>query len=310
MLGRRPGTTTGRGGAHRKIVAMRWPRLLPPSGLRSATGAAALAVVMVAAGCSGDEVETGPPRVTPVPNHDAARAMIEGGPVDQERLNACELLDLTVEEVIDLTRATMPEVEPTGSGDLGLICTYGGPGSTERADGGTEDDGTGDDEAKGEDRNDDTVDPDSTGATTSTTATTTATSTSAASSDSGPVPDTFAAGVTMPIGDVKAALAGQQKLLGNRYACTAIRGADADSVTGAPESAPGSPPPTQPGLDTAYIDCVASPTGGGVEAHTILISGDYLWHITLLKPETERSDRSSVSAIAGLHRVAEHILDQ
>ena len=88
---------------------------------------------MVAAGCSGDDVDAGPPRVTPVPNHDAAQAMIEGGQVDQERLNACELLDLSVDEVIDLTRATMPEVEPTGSGDLGLICTYGGPGSTERA---------------------------------------------------------------------------------------------------------------------------------------------------------------------------------
>ena len=26
----------------------------------------------------------------------------------------------------------MPEVEPTGSGDLGLICTYGGPFAGER----------------------------------------------------------------------------------------------------------------------------------------------------------------------------------
>ena len=304
---------------------MRWPRLLPPSGLRGATGVAALAVVMVAAGCSGDDVDAGPPRVTPVPNHDAAQAMIEGGQVDQERLNACELLDLSVDEVIDLTRATMPEVEPTGSGDLGLICTYGGPGSTERAD---------DTDAAGNRTEDyDTVDPDSGEAATSTTSTSasptsttstsaspTSTSTSAAddsddedvkdeTSDSRAVPDTFAAGVVMPIGDVQTALAGQQRLLGNRYACSAIRGADADSVTGAPGSAPGAPPPTQPGLDTAYIDCVAAPTGGGVEAHTILISGDYLWHITLLQPETERSDRSIVAAIAGLHRVAEHILD-
>lgn len=274
---------------------------------------------MVAAGCSGDDVDAGPPRVTPVPNHDAAQAMIEGGQVDQERLNACELLDLSVDEVIDLTRATMPEVEPTGSGDLGLICTYGGPGSTERAEDA--------DDAGNASEDDDTVDPDSGEAATSTTSTSTtststtstSTSTSAAEesdedakggkSDSGTVPDTFAAGVVMPIGDVQTALAGQQRLLGNRYACSAIRGADADSVTGAPGSAPGAPPPTQPGLDTAYIDCVAAPTGGGVEAHTILISDDYLWHITLLQPETERSDRNIVAAIAGLHRVAEHILD-
>src|SRR5690606_30799233 len=79
-----------------------------------------------------DAGDAGPPRLTPNPRHDIAAAMVEGRPAPDERLNACELLDLTTEEVIQLTRADMPEVDPTGSGDLGLLCTYGGPGSPER----------------------------------------------------------------------------------------------------------------------------------------------------------------------------------
>ena len=56
-----------------------------------------------------------------------------------------------------------------------------------------------------------------------------------------------------------------------------------------------------------YIDCVAAPTGGGVEVHTILVSGDELWHITMLRPETPRSPQAEAAALAGLHRVAQEI---
>ena len=73
-------------------------------------------------------------------------------------------------------------------------------------------------------------------------------------------------------------------------------------------TAPGAPAPVRPDLATAYIDCVAAPTGGGVEVHTILVSGDELWHITLLKPETPRSPDAEASALSGLHRVAQRIL--
>ena len=72
--------------------------------------------------------------------------------------------------------------------------------------------------------------------------------------------------------------------------------------------APGAPAPVRPDLATAYIDCVAAPTGGGVEVHTILVAGDELWHITLLKPETPRSPDAEASALSGLHRVAQRIL--
>lgn len=282
---------------------MRSPRPFSSYGFRGAAGAVALAAALVAAGCSSAE-EAGPSRLTPNPNYDAAEAMIKNGPVEQERLNACELLALTVDEVIDLTDATMPDVEPTGSGDLGLICTYGGPGSPERA------------EAEARKKGDDGASASATSTSTTAESTSTeSTSTEATSTESDRrdrnsdrVPDTFAAGVVIPIGEVEAALAGQQRLLGNRYACSEIRGAKADTVQGAPAAAPGSPPPTQPSLDTAYIDCLSSPTGGGVEAHTILISGDYLWHITLLEPEVPRSEKNDVAAIAGLHRVAGHIL--
>lgn len=290
---------------------MRSPRPFSSYGFRGAAGAVALAVVLVAAGCSSAE-EAGPSRLTPNPNYDAAEAMIKNGPVEQKRLNACELLALTVDEVIDLTDATMPDVEPTGSGDLGLICTYGGPGSPERAEAEAKkkDDDDGDASASATSTTTDSTSTEATSSATPTTTTTESTSTESGRKDrdSGRVPDTFAAGVVTPIGEVGAALAGQQTLLGSRYACSEIRGAKADTVQGAPAAAPGSPPPTQPSLDTAYIDCLSSPTGGGVEAHTILISGDYLWHITLLEPEVPRSEKNDVAAIAGLHRVAEHIL--
>nr|MBB0998012.1 hypothetical protein [Dietzia maris] len=71
---------------------------------------------------------------------------------------------------------------------------------------------------------------------------------------------------------------------------------------------PGAPAAVGPRPATLYIDCVAAPTGGGVEVHTILVSGDELWHITMLRPETPRSPQTEAVALAGLHRVAREIV--
>lgn len=296
---------------------MRSLRPSRPSVSRGVPGLVALAAVLAVAGCSGgaDDGIPGPPRLTPNPQHDVAAEMIDSRPAPEERLNACELLDLTTAQVIELTESDMPEVEPTGSGDLGLICTYGGPGSPERV-------GLEDDEAADADSywgTDDDADSD----TTTTSATTTATSTTTAASagptttgangatwdfDSDFVPDTFAAGVVEPFGGAEAALAGQPTMLGTRYACSEVRGPQASTVDGAPPAAPGAPAPTPPAVDAAYIDCIASPTGGGVEVHTMLVVNDRLWHITLLRPEVPRTPEAETQALAGLHRVAEHIL--
>lgn len=323
---------------------MRSQRLRPAHGRRLARGStvlAAIAAVAAVAGCTAgpDAGDSGPPRLTPNPRHDIAAAMVEGRPAPDERLNACELLDLTTEEIIQLTRADMPEVDPTGSGDLGLLCTYGGPGSPERleaersaaatgtgttgtettvtgADGvettvtATEDTETTEADAEaGDETGADAEAEDETGAgaeqTTSAAATTSPT---APAFDPGIVPDTFAAGVVTPRAGAEAALAGQAALLGVRYACSEVRGSDAAAIQDAAPAAPGAPAPVRPDLATAYIDCVAAPTGGGVEVHTILVSGDELWHITLLKPETPRSPDAEASALSGLHRVAQRIL--
>lgn len=319
---------------------MRSQRPRPARGRRLARGftvLAAIAAVAAVAGCTAgpDAGDSGPPRLTPNPRHDIAAAMVEGRPAPDERLNACDLLDLTTEEIIQLTRADMPEVDPTGSGDLGLLCTYGGPGSPERleaersaaaatdtettvtgADGvettvtATEDTETTEADAEaGDETGADAEAEDETGAgaeqTTSAAATTSPT---APAFDPGIVPDTFAAGVVTPRAGAEAALAGQAALLGVRYACSEVRGSDAAAIQDAAPAAPGAPAPVRPDLATAYIDCVAAPTGGGVEVHTILVSGDELWHITLLKPETPRSPDAEASALSGLHRVAQRIL--
>ncbi|MDZ4235317.1 MAG: hypothetical protein U1C73_16500, partial [Dietzia sp.] len=107
----------------------------------------------------------------------------------------------------------------------------------------------------------------------------------------------------------QAALRGQPALLGVRYACSEVRGDESASIADAPPGAPEAPAPVLPELSTAYIDCAAAPTGGGVEVHTILIADNDLWHITLISPETPRSPDAEARALAGLHRVAEHILD-
>ncbi|MBB0996357.1 hypothetical protein G6024_04435, partial [Dietzia maris] len=221
---------------------MRSQRPRPARGRRLAGGFVALAATVTVAGCtatgpgSGD---AGPPRLTPNPRHDVAAEMVEGRPAPEERLNACELLDLTTEEIIDLTGADMPEVAPTGSGDLGLLCTYGGPGSPERYEAGlagtstTDADATGTDAATDAAEVPDTGSADTEGAETTaagattdasmTTSATTATTTPPAF-DPDVVPDTVAAGVVTPRDDAQAALAGQATLLGARYACSEIRG--------------------------------------------------------------------------------------
>ncbi|AVM63706.1 hypothetical protein C3V38_04120 [Dietzia sp. oral taxon 368] len=315
---------------------MRSQRPRPARGRRLARGFSALtAITAVAtvAGCTAgpDAGDSGPPRLTPNPRHDIAAAMVEGRPAPDERLNACELLDLTTEEIIQLTRADMPEVDPTGSGDLGLLCTYGGPGSPERLEAersaaatgtgttGTETTVTGADGVEttvtATEDTETTEAEDETGAgagagagAEQTTSAAVTTSPTAPAFDPGIVPDTFAAGVVTPRAGAEAALAGQATLLGVRYACSEVRGSDAAAIQDAAPAAPGAPAPVRPDLATAYIDCVAAPTGGGVEVHTILVSGDELWHITLLKPETPRSPDAEASALSGLHRVAQRIL--
>lgn len=324
------GATTWAEGSRRKIEVMRSLRPSRPSVSRGVPGLVTLAAALALTGCAGgaDNGDVGPPRLTPNPQYDVAAEMIDSRPAPEERLNACELLGLTTAEVVELTGADMPEVEPTGSGDLGLICTYGGPGSPERAEGGT--DGDGDDGEAGQDEDDDD-DPaadseTSTGATTTTasttdatttdpitTTTTTATTTGEISGttwdvDSDGVPDTFAAGVVEPAGGAEAALAGQPQMLGVRYACSDMRGPQALIVDDAPAAAPGAPAPIAPALATAYIDCIASPTGGGVEVHTLLVVDNYLWHITLLRPEVPRTPEAEAQALAGLHRVAADVL--
>ncbi|MBB1012281.1 hypothetical protein BXY47_3259 [Dietzia kunjamensis] len=309
---------------------MRSQRPRPASGRRLAGGFAALAATVAVAGCtatgpgSGD---AGPPRLTPNPRHDVAAEMVEGRPAPEERLNACDLLDLTTEEIIDLTGADMPEVAPTGSGDLGLLCTYGGPGSPERYEAGLAGTSTTDAEATDTDADaaevpdtgsadtevtEGTEGTEGTGAETTadesaTTSATTATTTPPAF-DPDVVPDTVAAGVVTPRDGAKAALAGQATLLGARYACSEVRGPGAAEAGLTAPGEPGAPAAVGPRPATMYIDCVAAPTGGGVEVHTILVSGDELWHITMLRPETPRSPQTEASALAGLHRVAQEIV--
>lgn len=310
---------------------MRSLRPTRPSVSRGVPGMVTLASALVLTGCAGgaDDGDPGPPRLTPNPQYDVAAEMIDSRTAPEERLNACDLLGLSTAEVIELTGADMPEVEPTGSGDLGLICTYGGPGSPERAEAGEEwesweswvEGQNGANGENGEDADadaetattsaDSTLTEDTTGATITGTTITGATTTDTATIwdfDSDSIPDTFAAGVVAPLGGPQAALAGQPAMLGVRYACSDVRGSQAATVDDAPAAAPGAPAPTAPELATAYIDCIASPTGDGVEVHTILVVDDYLWHITLLRPEVPRTPAAEDEALAGLHRVAEHIL--
>lgn len=189
---------------------------------RGVPGAMAIVATMVLAGCSGngDDVEAGPMRITPTPNPEAAAAMIAHAQSDDPRLDACALLDQSTAEIIQLTGASMPETDPTGTGDLRLVCTYGGPSSAERAAGeGDEDDDTTATSTDGATTTSvttsatptsttATTDADADDATTSG-ATTSGTATPTTAFDPDLIPDTFAAGVVRPVGGAEAALASQ-----------------------------------------------------------------------------------------------------
>lgn len=251
------------------------------------------------------------------------------------RLNACELLDLTPERVIALTGADMPRVQPTGSGDLGMLCTYGGPGSPERyeaeleaaeeaeaaangsgfaADGttgtaATTTPGPDSTEAGTEASTEATLRPEAVSTASSTSPTSSATTSSEPSAaEVDVVPDTFAAGVVKPRSGSGPALAEQPVMLGSRYSCSEVRGEKAKTIENAGPGVPEAPAPVDPDLESAYIDCIAAPTGGGVEVHTIFVADNDLWHITLIKPGTLRSAEADAEALAGLHKVAEHVL--
>lgn len=288
---------------------------------RGVPGAMAIVATMVLAGCSGngDDVEAGPMRITPTPNPEAAAAMIAHAQSDDPRLDACALLDQSTAEIIQLTGASMPETDPTGTGDLRLVCTYGGPSSAKSAAGeGDEDDDTTATSTDGATTTSvttsatptsttATTDADADDATTSG-ATTSGTATPTTAFDPDLIPDTFAAGVVRPVGGAEAALASQPVLLGARLACSEVRGTMAATIEGAPAASPEAPGPASPPLATAFIDCVSAPTGGGVEVHTIFIDGDDLWHMVMLQPETPRTAEAETEALAGLHRVARQVL--
>ena len=288
---------------------------------RGVPGAMAIVATMVLAGCSGngDDVEAGPMRITPTPNPEAAAAMIAHAQSDDPRLDACALLDQSTAEIIQLTGASMPETDPTGTGDLRLVCTYGGPSSAKSAAGeGDEDDDTTATSTDGATTTNvttsatptsttATTDADADDATTSG-ATTSGTATPTTAFDPDLIPDTFAAGVVRPVGGAEAALASQPVLLGARLACSEVRGTMAATIEGAPAASPEAPGPASPPLATAFIDCVSAPTGGGVEVHTIFIDGDDLWHMVMLQPETPRTAEAETEALAGLHRVARQVL--
>lgn len=297
---------------------MRSPRPRPARGGRvaRAIGSAAaltatLAVTLSACSLSGggSSGETEPPRLTPEPRPDVATAMVEGRPPVSPRLPACELLDLTTARVIALTGTEMPDVAPVGTGDLSDICTYGGPGSPERFAAAQAEAVANGLAAAGAPTTWPTptttaADATSTAATTAPTGTSTTTAVAPA-----PVPDTVAAAVAKPRGGSAAALAGQADLLGARYACSEVRGPAASGVAGAPPAAAGAPAPVRPELDSAYIDCVARPTGGGIEVHTILIADNDVWHVTVVRPEVPRSAAAEARALEGAHKVAQQILD-
>lgn len=287
---------------------------------RGVPGAMAIVATMVLAGCSGngDDVEAGPMRITPTPNPEAAAAMIAHAQSDDPRLDACALLDQSTAEIIQLTGASMPETDPTGTGDLRLVCTYGGPSSAESAAGEGDDDDTTATSTDGATTTSvttsatptsttATTDADADDATTSG-ATTSGTATPTTAFDPDLIPDTFAAGVVRPVGGAEAALASQPVLLGARLACSEVRGTMAATIEGAPAASPEAPGPASPPLATAFIDCVSTPTGGGVEVHTIFIDGDDLWHMVMLQPETPRTAEAETEALAGLHRVARQVL--
>src|SRR5699024_5488734 len=94
------------------------------------------------------------------------------------------------------------------------------------------------------------------------------------------------------------------------YGCSEVRGSAADTVENAGPGVPEAPAPVAPDLDSAYIDCTATPTGGGVEVHTVFVADNDLWHITLVRPDVPRTPEADAEALAGLHRIAAVVLSR
>ena len=286
------------------------------TGHRVTLGVVALAAAVTVSACtafdSSNNADTGPPRLTPHPEPDVAAAMINSISAPGTALNACTLLNVTTEEIMDLTGTDMPDVDPIGSGDLGTVCIYGGPGSPERA--AAELASPAETESDSSPATTTNIISDADASPAGTAGMGAASETSETSNvttspvfDPEIVPDTFAAGVVKPRGGAGSALAEQATLLGVRYACSAIRGAKTTGGEVAP-GAPEAPAPVDPELPTSYIDCAAAPTGGGIEVHTILVADNDLWHLVLLGPETPRSPEAEAEALAGLHRVGVELL--
>lgn len=326
---------------------------------RPLAGLAAICAAVSVSACSAlggtDAADGGPPRVSPEPRPEVAAAMVDGALEPQERLDTCGLLDLTAQEVIELTDAAMPVVEPTGLDELGMPCTYGGPGSPERLMAGleaaleaAEQDAEQDAEAGAPGEAGEAAGPEAPGTTTTEDPADEATDEPGTDEPAGPetpmpvwptmpdlavpdaaVPDTaepdqpeldplppeevpisdsVAAGMVKPHSGAPEALAGQPVMLGSRYACSEVRGQDAESVPGEVAGVPEAPDPVSPELATQYIDCIAAPTGGGVEVHTIFVADNDLWHLTFIRPGTPRSPEADAEALEGLHRMAEHVL--
>ncbi len=270
---------------------------------RCAGVAAVLAVAAAVSGCAisgGSGSEDAPPRISPSPQSEVAAAMIESRGAATPRLDACALLDLSTSRVAALTGTDLPDVDPTGTGDLSNICTYGGPGSPERLaaeSAGTEEGGAAvGSDGSGESESISTAEP------TTTTTTTTRV-------EEGDAPDTVAAGVVKPRGKVRDALAEQPTMLSARYACSEIRGDSATTTESGATAGQSVPAPVTPDLDSAYIDCVAAPTGGGIEVHTILVADNDLWHVTVVRPGTARSAATEADALAGAHEIGVQILN-
>lgn len=275
----------------------------PTRALRLAAGAAAL---LALAGCGGhpadQNAQASPTRITPTPDTAALPAMTTARAATDLTLDACDLLGLPTSRVIALTGATMPaSVPPGGAGELSTMCSYGGPGTAADATATTDPDapdlGTDDAEKDAEEkaRRQATV--------TGTPSTSATSETSSAAAHPEKTPDTVTASVVAPGGDARTALAAQTTQLGALYACSGLRGPSAGPQAATPP-VPGSPIEVKPDPAQVYFDCVATPTGGGTEVHTMLLAGKRLWHLAFVRPGTPRTTQSQLDALAGLHKLA------
>jgi|GEM_PF-3844262 len=280
-------------------------------------GALALALV-VSTACthgSGDADESsGPPRLTPQPDRDLASSLATVRASTDAKLDACALLAVGPLRVAQLTGATLPDTPPSNPGDLSAMCTYGGPGTrpTPTTAAAPTTAGAEDGSVSGDGQAAPTTPGTVASSTTrpsparATTSRNEPADQDGEADDGTPTPDSVTAAAVRPAGDVRAALALQPEQLRTLYRCSSVRGQGA--VPGA-QAQPGAPAEVKPQLATSYVDCSATPTGGGTEVHTVLVAGRELWHLALIKPGTPRTPQSELDALAGLHRLAAELLD-